>query len=191
VVTATRSGAELNFARFGDFLSQALVDNSGDLDKDDQTSLLEAFLVASREVERSYREAGQLATEHALLDDNGDKKGTVATFYEGLEPGPKATSAIDGQQARGLHLIPSERERRLSPEVKTRRNAVEAQIRVLKKQKNQLDETQYYDQLEGLMLQLAEIYTGRTIPVSRPDSDRPATSSSPPAPPRPEPAGSR
>ena len=48
VLTATKSGDEINFARLGDYLSQAILDLSSDLDKDSQVSLLEAFLKASR-----------------------------------------------------------------------------------------------------------------------------------------------
>ncbi|MDP1798973.1 MAG: hypothetical protein Q8K78_15880, partial [Planctomycetaceae bacterium] len=44
IVSATKSGSEQNFARFGGFLAEALVDPSSDLDKDDQVSLWEAFL---------------------------------------------------------------------------------------------------------------------------------------------------
>jgi hypothetical protein len=36
----------MNFARFGDYLSQSIIDAAADLDKDDQTSLWEAFLMA-------------------------------------------------------------------------------------------------------------------------------------------------
>ena len=47
VVTASKSGFEHNFARFGDYLSGAIADPKADLDKDDETSLLEAFLMAA------------------------------------------------------------------------------------------------------------------------------------------------
>src|SRR5213076_1421481 len=75
IVTATRSGDEQNATRFGGFLADAVSDPLADLDKDGQTSLLEAFLVAAKRVDASYTEAGLLATEHALLDDNGDGLG--------------------------------------------------------------------------------------------------------------------
>src|ERR1019366_7106008 len=75
IITATRSGSEVNATRFGGYLAKAIADPAADLDKDGQTSLLEAFLLASRETQQFYREAGRLATEHALLDDNGDGLG--------------------------------------------------------------------------------------------------------------------
>ncbi len=48
VVTATKSGSEQNFARFGGFLSGTLQGQSADLDHDEEVSLLEAFLAAIR-----------------------------------------------------------------------------------------------------------------------------------------------
>jgi hypothetical protein len=72
VVTATKSGFEHNYARFGQYLAGAIADPQADLDKDGQTSLLEAFLTASGRVGEFYSTAGRLVTEHALIDDNGD-----------------------------------------------------------------------------------------------------------------------
>ncbi len=43
VITATKSGAERNYSRFGDFFSQALGDAAADLDHDRSVSVLEAF----------------------------------------------------------------------------------------------------------------------------------------------------
>ena len=81
IITATRSGSEVNATRFGGYLAKAIADPSADLDKDGQTSLLEAFLLASRQTQQFYKEAGRLATEHALLDDNGDGLGTPADWF--------------------------------------------------------------------------------------------------------------
>ncbi len=43
VVTATKSGNELNFTRFGQYLAEAITNPRADLDKDGQVSLLEAY----------------------------------------------------------------------------------------------------------------------------------------------------
>ena len=94
VVTATRSGDEQNFARFGQYLAEAIADPRADLDKDGQVSLLEAFLTASSRVDEYYRTRSQLATEHALLDDNGDRLGTPADWFRGV----RATEARQGRR---------------------------------------------------------------------------------------------
>ena len=84
VVTATKSGYELNYARFGDYLSAPSPTPAADLDKDEQTSLLEAFLLASGRVAEFYEQEARLATETALIDDNGDGQGTPAAWFRGV-----------------------------------------------------------------------------------------------------------
>ena len=84
IVSATRSGNEQNYARFGKFLAEALGDSQSDLDKDGQVSLLECFLSASHRTTEFYKTEGRLATEHALIDDNGDGLGTPADWFRGV-----------------------------------------------------------------------------------------------------------
>ena len=55
-----------------------------DLDRDGGVSVLEAFLHASKRVEATFAEEGLLASEHALLEDNGDGLGTSAAFFRGM-----------------------------------------------------------------------------------------------------------
>ncbi len=93
VVTATRSGHEQNFSRLGQYLAEAIADRRADLDKDGQVSLLEAFLTASGRVQDHYRTRSQLATEHALLDDNGDRLGTPADWFRGVRATKRARTA--------------------------------------------------------------------------------------------------
>ncbi len=66
IITATRSGHEQNYARFGQYLSEAIADPAADLDKDGQTSLLEAFLTAARRTAEFYQVEGRLATEQPV-----------------------------------------------------------------------------------------------------------------------------
>ncbi|MGH7201601.1 MAG: hypothetical protein ACREJB_13410, partial [Planctomycetaceae bacterium] len=126
VVTATKSGHEQNFARFGESLSTTIADSTADLDKDGQTSLLEAFLVASRRTEEFYQTEGRLPTEHALLDDNGDGRGIRADWFRGVRPITEAAGASpDGHRAHQWHLVPSEDERRMPPDLRRRRDELE------------------------------------------------------------------
>ena len=109
VITATKSGFEQNFTRFGQYLAEAIIDPNADLDKDGQTSLLEAFLSASHAVAQFYAGAGRLATEHALLDDNGDGLGTPCRVVPRHPSGAAARdgAALDGHRAHQLHLLNS------------------------------------------------------------------------------------
>ncbi|MEQ1854427.1 MAG: hypothetical protein ABMA01_22890, partial [Chthoniobacteraceae bacterium] len=59
VVSATRSGSENNYARFGGHLAQSIADPAADMDKDGETSLLEAWLVAARKTADFYKEEGR------------------------------------------------------------------------------------------------------------------------------------
>ncbi|HWX19967.1 MAG TPA: hypothetical protein VN578_08690 [Candidatus Binatia bacterium] len=157
IITATRSGNEQNFARFGQFFAEALTNSEADLDHDGQISLLEAFLTASRQVAEFYKVEGRLATEHALLDDNGDALGTPADWFTGLRATKRAkeNAPLDGLLARQWYLIASDAERKLSPEQRARRDALEREVFLLRDKKAQMDEGTYYRQLEKLLLDLA------------------------------------
>ena len=161
VVSATKSGAELNYARFGKFFSSAWTNSEADLDHDNQTSLLEAFLFASHRVARFYREESRLATEHALLDDNGDGKGTPADFFVGIRIAKQAKGNIapDGRRAHQFILVPDANAPQLTPVQFKKRNELEDKIEALRDQKDKLDEDDYYAQLEPIMIKLAQLLT--------------------------------
>jgi hypothetical protein len=160
VVVATKSGFEMNFARFGEFIAEAVTDPRADLDKDGQVSLLEAYLTASHRVEEYYRTHSQLASEHALLDDNGDHLGTPASWFKGVRATERAKdgATLDGTRAHQLHLIPSDREREMPVEIRQRRDELEALVAALRDQKEKLKEDEYYARLEKLMVELARLY---------------------------------
>jgi hypothetical protein len=160
IITATKSGDEQNFARFGQYMSAAIGDISADLDKDGQVSLLEAFLTACRQVDEFYDQEARLATEHALLDDNGDGLGTPAAWFKGLRATQRARdgATLDGTRAHQIHLIASDRERNLPAEVRQRRDELELAIASLREDKPRLSEDEYYTRLETLMVELARLY---------------------------------
>ena len=160
LITSTKSGAEQNFARFGNYISQALTDRQADLDHDDEISLLEAFLSASGRVAQFYQQEGRLPTEQALLDDNADQTGTPANFFRGVRAQAAAQDgkSIDGVIARRVHLLPNPALPDWSAEQQARREQIESAIEALRKQKNELGTDSYYKQLETQLVQLAELY---------------------------------
>jgi hypothetical protein len=160
VVAATKSGFEVNFSRFGGYLAEAITNLKADLDKDGQVSLLEAYLTASSHVEEYYRAHSQLATEHALLDDNGDRLGTPANWFKGVRATQRAKdgAALDGIRAHQLHLISSDREREMPVEIRQRRDELESSIAALRDQKEKFKDDEYYARLEKLMVELARLY---------------------------------
>src|SRR5205085_8481038 len=143
---------------FNRFISQSIADPEADLDKDGQTSLLEAFLMASRRVLEFYKAEGRLATEHALLDDNGDGLGTPADWFRGIHAVKKAANnaPLDGMRAHQWHLVRSKDDQKLSVEQRKRRDDLEVQIGKLRQQKASMPEDEYYKQLETLVTELSE-----------------------------------
>ena len=160
IVTATKSGFEQNYTRFGQYLAEAIIDPRADLDKDGQTSLLEAFLSASQAVEQFYTAAGRLATEHALLDDNGDTLGTPANWFRGIRPVQRARedASLDGYRAHQLHLLSSPAETTLPPDLRTKRDQLELQLVELRDARAKYSEQEYFARLESLLREIAQIY---------------------------------
>jgi hypothetical protein len=160
VITATRSGHETSFARFGDYLSSAVADPRADLDKDEQVSLLEAYLLAAAGVREFYAGEGRLASEHALIDDNGDRLGTPPDWFKGVRAVKTAKNGArpDGVRAGQWHLIRGPRELQLPAEVRRRRDQLEQDLAELREHKAQLAEDEYFGLLEPLLVELARLY---------------------------------
>ena len=57
-----------------------------------------------------------------------------------------------------MHLIPSDRERRIPAEVRRRRDDLELAVAALRDQKGQLGEDEYYRRLETIMVELGRLY---------------------------------
>jgi hypothetical protein len=162
VVTATRSAGESNFARFGGKFSKAIADPAADLDQDGQTSVLEAYITGSRATAEWYAQEGRLATEHALLDDNGDGAGTPADWFVGVRAVKKPKEGqSDGARAHQIHLVRSSEERALSPEVRARRDELERELAALRERKAEVIEEEYYKKLEEIFTELARLYRKR------------------------------
>lgn len=162
IITATRSGFESSVTRFGSYLATAIADPNADLDKDGQTSVLEAFIIASNKTSQFYSTLGRLATEHALLDDNGDRLGTPAEWFSGLRPTRKPADrvALDGYRAHQIHLLYSPQEMALPQDLRSRRDQLELEVIRLRDYRDDLSEAEYLDRLQVLLLELARIYLG-------------------------------
>ncbi len=160
IITATKSGFEQNYARFGQYLSDSIADPKADLDKDGQTSLLEAFLTASNRVNEFYSAAGRLVTEHALLDDNGDGLGTRADWFRGIRPVQKARdgASLDGYRAHQFYLVCSEDEMKMAPTLRTQRDNLELEVMKLRDSRETFSEDEYFSKLEALLSNIAQIY---------------------------------
>lgn len=157
VATATKSGYEQNFCRFGGYLAAALGNAEADLDKDGAVSVLEAFLISSRQAGEFYRENDRLVSENALLDDNGDGMGTPADWFRGVRTQKKAKgkSSADGKLSRLVFPVIPPAEKGIPAPLRKKRLAIEVKIETLRSLKKTLDAEVYYRDLEKLFLELA------------------------------------
>ncbi|MDE0937355.1 MAG: hypothetical protein OSA89_15660 [Mariniblastus sp.] len=159
VITATKSSAQRNFARFGQYLSMAIDDPAFDLDKDLQTSLLEAVVAASSQTQEFYLQETRLATELAMIDDNGDGKGTPSDWFQGTRTVKKAkASEPDGFVANQIFLIRRGTEARLTVSQRSNRDRLERELELLRQKKDRLGEARYYQSIEPILLDLAKLY---------------------------------
>ncbi len=162
VITATRSGDESSVARWHRHLLDALADRrgGGDLDQDEQVSVLEAFVSASRAVAAWYGEERRIATEHALLDDDGDGRGATA---EQLALPGSATMAErtsnDGRLAARIVLVPSAWERERSSEWLAQRDRLERELIQAKQARDAApDDAALRERLRAVIDRLADHY---------------------------------
>ena len=161
VISATENANEINYARFGERFANAVADPKADIDRDGQTSVLEAFISAANKTELYYDENGRLSTEHALIDDNGDGRGTPFDWFNGtrlVKRAKQPTHSPDGKRAKLISLIPSLAEQNLTDDQRETRDNLEAKIEQLRLQKETIEIDDYYTKLETLFRQLSQIY---------------------------------
>jgi hypothetical protein len=161
VITATRTPRENQATRFGGFFVDALSGDAADTDKDGRVSFLEAFEFARLEVARSFEEGGHLATEHALLDDNGDGRGT-------MEPaGDTTASPPDGLLAAALTLAPTpaavagETGDPTLGALRAEEVRLRAELAELRARQGSMEAEAYESAMEALLLEIAR--NGRAI----------------------------
>jgi hypothetical protein len=151
IVTATRNGRESFATIFGGYFVDALTSDAADADKNKRVSVLEAFDYARREVASAYERRGVILTEHALLDDSGDKEGTAQPAADGGKDGRMAAILALGSFAPGDSLPTDPKLRTLYDE----RRALERQVESLRLMKDSMDAQKYAGELERLVTELA------------------------------------
>jgi hypothetical protein len=160
IITATRDGNQVQYSRFGDAMSLAISTLEADIDQNGQTSVLEAWLFAARRTAETYVSLGLLATEHSLLDDNGDGKGSRAELFDGVRVRSDVTApeAIDGRISERIHLERSAFEQQMTVEQRQLRDETVQKIDDLRRRRDEFDEADYLNQLEQLLLPLSRMY---------------------------------
>lgn len=149
VVSATRSRAERYDPVFARYMIQGLENHQADMDRNGRVSVIELFNYASRNVAQWYDNEGRLATEHAMMDDTGN-----GMFSR--EPGPREA---DGLLAEIAYLDAAQADDgKTSPEavaVRSEMQELERAVILLRGQKDNYLETDYWNRLESLLIDLA------------------------------------
>ena len=156
IVTATRNGAEQYATLFGGFFVDALSSETADADKNKRVSVLEAFNFARAEVARAYEREGLLATEHALLDDNGDKEGSQTPGAAGKDGKVSTDGKVAGIISFGLgaNALPMDPKVRALYEERIGKERRVEQLRILK---DSMPPAKYQEELESLLREIARI----------------------------------
>ncbi|HWF86074.1 MAG TPA: C13 family peptidase, partial [Vicinamibacterales bacterium] len=141
VVTATKTGGEKNETRFATYFVEAYETEAADRDRNGRVSVLEAFDYAKAKVVKAFEQEGTLLTEHATLDDGSEGKVAATMFLAPAEG--RASSTLDMTNPAIRDLV-------------RERDALEQQIAGLKLRKADMDPAQYEQELEKLLLALAE-----------------------------------
>jgi hypothetical protein len=150
VVTATDSSAQRFDTVFPEYFIRALSDEAADIDKNGRISIWEAFAAASGNVRRHYQQRGQLSTERALIDDNGDGVGKEVTG-----------AGEDGSYASRTYLDVPRPGAAPTDEVLLkllqRRTTLEAEVDDLKIRRTFLPPAEYAREFERIMIELAKV----------------------------------
>ena len=149
MITATDSAAQKYATVFPEYFVKAMGEASSDLDKNGRTSIFEVFAAASAAVKQHYEQRGQLTTERAVFDDNGDGVGREA---EAPGPGRRAGAA--------LYLDAESPAAANNPELAAllkRRRELEAEAEALKLKKGSMAGPTWEAEYEKLMLELAKV----------------------------------
>jgi hypothetical protein len=156
VATATKSGMERNQTRFASYFVQAYAGDVADADKDGRVSVLEAFDYARREVARAYEGENHMLTEHAQLDDNGDRKGTAAPDAKSPDGGLARRTFLGGTAGSVAAVARAASNDPRVASLEREKDSIETRLDALRRQKATMDSTAYQKSLESLLIQLAE-----------------------------------
>ena len=148
-ITATKSGMETNATHFPEYFIKALTMKESDADQNNRISVLEAFNYTTLQLEKFFKEQNRLVTEHAMLDDNGDGKGSEKlTDDEGSLAKTTYFDSLFYQLAGGDKELQGWYADKMR---------LEREVEELKLRKAQLKPEDYEDELEKLLIQLAEL----------------------------------
>ncbi len=147
ICASTRSTDQRNATQFMRFFVQALEDGSADQNRDDRISILEICTQASSLTDAWFLSEGLIATENAILDDNGDGLGTrLSDIAEG-----------DGMLANRCFLLNFRVPKGTEPALVAAYGKAIDEVQALVKKKATMDSAAYYQLLERELVKAARL----------------------------------
>ena len=150
VISATDSVAQKFDTVFPEHFVASFADEAADIDKNGRVSIWEAFAAAAAGVRRYYQQRGQLSTERALLDDNGDGLGREAAA-QGADGSVASRTYLDAPAA---GAPPTDE---ILVELLQRRASLTAEIEELQIKKAFMPADEYSREFERVMVALARV----------------------------------
>lgn len=135
LVTATKSGGEINAVRFPGFLAEAMQSEVADYDRNEILTVAEAYRFAESRTRDYYEQQNLLASEHSRL--RGEEAGNIAIALLGSL-----------QDASDDPVVASLLDERLT---------LEQRFKALRVRKTDMPVDEYYDELETLLLSIARL----------------------------------
>jgi hypothetical protein len=151
ILTATRTARELNETWFGKYFVEAFTGDVADLDKDKTVSLYEAYEYARRETARFYTEQALMLTEHSMIDDNGDAKGSFEPTAESGD-GTMAKAFITG---RTTATVPATVSDPVLRKLMEERAALDVKLAELRAKQATMAAADYDKELEAILTDIA------------------------------------
>ena len=155
ICSATKSATEANATEFMRFFVEALEDGSADRNKDERITVLEVCEQAAELTASWYTGMNLIATEHAILDDNGDGLGTRLPVSVVLDEAVDPDAAIDGALAGSIFLKDYSFPEAAPQELIDRYLAALDAVTELRERKAEMGENKYLAELERILVDAA------------------------------------
>jgi hypothetical protein len=145
IVSATKTGFEGNDTVFYEYFLAGLQKSAADENKDQKVSVWEAFKFAVDGVERFYKDAGRIATEHPQISDNGSPMSGV------VSSAPVMANLTSFNVDRPVTVADAKLQTLLDEQ-----KQIQQKIEALQINKASMSPADFDKQIEDLILQLAQ-----------------------------------
>jgi hypothetical protein len=163
ILSSTKNVSESNAPEYFEFLIKSLQDGSADLNRDERITVYELANQTAQLTQTWYDQNEYIATEHSLLDDNGDGLGTRLLPEDGNEQRKSSQQQTketpqDGGLAQQVFIKDFQFPENAPDELIAQYLSALDHIQSCKLMKNDLERKEYYRQLESHLIQAASLH---------------------------------